>query len=366
VVADDLRTRSGDVDVEIADALEGLGRLLRFLLLHAYRWQLRAAPWTFGLLYILFSRLKWMRTLGGVALGVLGGRSLCRFVQASDPDLVVSTYPPATAVLGQLKSRRRVACPVHAVVTDIGGLAFWIHPSVEQHYVMDESCVAEADALVGVGRATCVSPLVGRDFFDAPTSEEARHSLAVADGQRLIVVSGGGWGVGDLDGAVRAALTVTDSRVICLAGRSEKTRTSLQLAFARNGRVSVWGFTDRMSALLAAADVLVHSTGGMTCLEALASGCSIVAYGAPPGHARLTARTMSSLGLVREAKTPQQLSQVLQEVLHLPGRVDARRLPDSPSAAALLLTATLREHDNRLPVARPQPATAEVAVDIPQ
>ncbi len=45
----------------------------------------------------------------------------------------------------------------------------------------------------------------------------------------------------------------------------------------------VLGFTDRMPEVLAAADVLVHSTGGVTCLEARAAGTPVVSYGLPVG-----------------------------------------------------------------------------------
>jgi hypothetical protein len=73
-----------------------------------------------------------------------------------------------------------------------------------------------------------------------------------------------------------------------------------------------------MSDLLAAADVLVHSTGGVTCLEALARGCPIVAYGAPPGHAPLLASHMAALGLVNHARTPTELKAALMTSARLP------------------------------------------------
>jgi hypothetical protein len=82
--------------------------------------------------------------------------------------------------------------------------------------------------------------------------------------------------------------------------------------------VTVLGFTTSMSDLLAAADVLVHSTGGVTCLEALASGCPIVAYGAPPGHAPLLARRMAALGLVDDARTPSELKAALMASARIP------------------------------------------------
>ena len=75
--------------------------------------------------------------------------------------------------------------------------------------------------------------------------------------------------------------------------------------------MTVLGFTDRMSDLLAAADVLVHSTGGVTCLEAMARGCGIVAYRPPPGHSPLLAREMSRLGLLVHARSPAELRAAL-------------------------------------------------------
>ena len=69
----------------------------------------------------------------------------------------------------------------------------------------------------------------------------------------------------------------------------------------------VYGFTDRMPELLAAADVLVHSTGGVTCLEAQAAGTPVVSYGLPVGHARLNTRAMAALHLLRLANDTDQL-----------------------------------------------------------
>ena len=68
-------------------------------------------------------------------------------------------------------------------------------------------------------------------------------------------------------------------------------KASSARAFADEPRVHVYGFTDKMPELLAAADVLVHSTGGVTCLEAMAAGHAgrlLRAAGRPraPEHAR--------------------------------------------------------------------------------
>ena len=67
-----------------------------------------------------------------------------------------------------------------------------------------------------------------------------------------------------------------------------------------------------MPQLLAAADVLVHSTGGVTCLEAKAAGTPVVSYGLPVGHARLNTRAMATLDLLRLANNTDELREHVQ------------------------------------------------------
>ncbi len=105
-----------------------------------------------------------------------------------------------------------------------------------------------------------------------------------------------------------------------------------------------------MNDLLAAADVLVHSTGGVTCLEALARGCPIIAYGAPRGHAPTLARAMAALGLLVDARSRADLRIALAVDRERAGGVLAH--PDT--AADLVLAADARVTARaRARVARP-------------
>ena len=94
---------------------------------------------------------------------------------------------------------------------------------------------------------------------------------------------------------------------MCLAGRNEHLADRLRSDFAGDERVHVYGFTDRMPDVLAAADVLVHSTGGVTCLEAMAAGTPVVSYGLPVGHARINTRAMAALDLLLLANDTDEL-----------------------------------------------------------
>jgi hypothetical protein len=169
------------------------------------------------------------------------------------------------------------------------------------------------ERIAGAGSARLVRPLISSEFLDERAQSDSRRVLGLPEHGRMVVVSGGGWGVGDIEGAVREIASIPDvSAIVCLAGRNEQLRRRLGEDFASERRVHVYGFTERMPEILAAADALVHSTGGVTCLEAKATGTPVISYGLPVGHARLNTRAMADLGLLRLANDTRELREQVQ------------------------------------------------------
>src|SRR5262245_27752843 len=337
VLADDLVRRSPSAEVEVRDVLAELPGPLRWFLNDAYRWQLTAAPWQCGLLFGRPRRVDLLRWLARSALSLAGSRSVLRLVRRDAPDVVVSTWPPATLILGSLRLRGKVRVPACATITDFAGLELWADKGVDLHLVMHESLVPGVERVAGRGSACPVSPLVAPEFHEPRSRVEARRALGLPGEGTVVVVSGGGWGVGDLAGAVTTALG-TEATVVCLAGRDPANRERLEATFAEEPRVQVLGFTQTMSDLLSAADMLVHSTGGVTSLEALARGCPVVAYGAPRGHARLLSREMASLRLVEHARSAAELRAALLAA----GSRSKVTLAQGADAASLVLAAMPR------------------------
>ena len=91
---------------------------------------------------------------------------------------------------------------------------------------------------------------------------------------------------------------------MCLCGRNAELREQLEHDFAGDARVRVEPFTDEMPDWLAAADALVHSTGGLTVLEAMMRGCPAISYGWGRGHVRAHNRAFVRFGLAQVATTP--------------------------------------------------------------
>jgi UDP-N-acetylglucosamine:LPS N-acetylglucosamine transferase len=304
-------------------------------------------PWMFDVQYWLITRFAPTRWLMHHLSYALGARGLMRAIERYRPDVVVSTYPGVTAVLGMLRENRRLAIPVQSAITDLAGLRYWAHPGVDLHFVTHPESIEEVERLVGPGSVEWTRPPISRDFLMPRTRAAAREALGVAAHARLVLVSGGGWGIGDLEGAIDAALSGEDTQVVCIAGRNEPARERLEQRYADNERVRVLGFTEQMSDWMAAADAMVHSTAGLTVLEAHIRGCPVVSYGFSAGHLRANNAAFERFGLAEVARSEHELVTSLRHLTR------ERRSPDSsfaslPSIASRVLTAR--------PRIKPQPA----------
>jgi len=152
----------------------------------------------------------------------------------------------------------------------------------------------------------------------------------------VVIVSGGGWAVGDLEGAAEEALKIPGATVVCLCGRNDELRERLAERFAGESRVVVEGYTERMPDWFAAADALVHSTAGLTVLEAIMRGCGVVSYGWGIGHVRVNNQAFTRFGLAEVAGSRQELPAALRRSLAHRPAVDGY-FAGLPSAASAVL-----------------------------
>ncbi len=330
-------------EVKVIDGLAAMGPFLRPVVEDGYRVQLRFFPWTYTVVYWLLEHVLPIRALTRKLLCTFGSRPLARAIAAERPDVVVSTYPAVTVVLAHLRRRGAVACPTVATITDLTGLFFWAQPGIDMHLVMYGESMPSVERIAGRGSVRLVRPLISAEFLRPRCPLEARRALGLPADGRMVVVSGGGWGVGDIAGAVREFTKAREvTSIVCLAGRNEQLAARLRASFVAEPRVHVYGFTDRMPDLLAAADVLVHSTGGVTCLEARAAGTPVVSYGLPVGHARLNTRAMAQLELVRLARDTDELREHVEATFTGPAEDEPGTEPAADHAVDAVLQAPRR------------------------
>lgn len=333
-----LRRECPDVEIFIDDALAVMGRSVRAASESAPRVVFFRGEWLWDLGYTLFAGYAPTRRLSQRALEAFGSAGLLRLVAERRPAVVVSLFPQSTEVLGRERASGRLGVPLCAGITDVAALWYWATPGADVHLVTHPESVAEVHRIAGADAdVRCVHGFTDPAFLEARSRAAARTALSLPASGKLVVVSGGGWGVGRVGEAIDVALGLPDvGHVVCLCGRNEKLRSGLSSRHAREPRVRVEGFTDRMPDWLAAADVLVHSTGGLTVLEAQMSNCPAISFGWGRGHVRKHNEGFRRFGLARVADSPEELAAVLAQELCDPTvkRFDFSSLP---SAASVVL-----------------------------
>lgn len=266
----------------------------------------------------------------------VGRRGLLTAIRRERPVVVVSTYPGSSEILGRLRRAGELGVPVVSAITDLASLRYWAHPGVDLHLLTHPESAAEVRSVAGsAARAVAVHGLTDPAFRNPASPAEARRRLGLPAEGATVVVSGGGWAVGDLRGAVDGALAARAGTVVVLCGRREDVRARLRMRYADVPAVRVWGFTDRMADLLAAADVLVHSTAGLTVLEALMCGCRVISFGWGRGHIRANNRAYERFGLAAVAPTRAALGVALTAALGSPRASPWQ--PELPDAGRLIL-----------------------------
>jgi processive 1,2-diacylglycerol beta-glucosyltransferase len=342
--------------VDFLDAVPARGgRLVRF----GYEWQLKLAPWAYEATYRMWFALPFMTAPLIGLVGLLTTRRLRQWAKRTDADVIVSTYPLASLAFGRMRQRGKIGVPVVTFITDFAVHPLWTHPGVDLHLTVHPQAARAAAARVG-GRAEAPGPLVPERFrAGRPDRAEARARLGLPQDRPIVLLVAGSWGVGDMERTFEEVADAGQFVPLAVCGNNDRLRRRLA---AKNAGL-VLGWTDEMPALMAAADVLVENAGGLTCMEAFASGLPVLTYRPIAGHGRGNAMDMARAGVAAYVGPTEELVPALAGAVSEDGaaRASAAREMFRGDAAADVIAEAARAGDVVVALERPRrPAAARI------
>ncbi|MFJ2827279.1 glycosyltransferase [Streptomyces sp. NPDC087263] len=283
-----------------------LGRLVR----DGYHRMLVQAPWAYQRVYRSTERAGG----GGPLAAVLLRTAEERMLGALHPDTgaVVSTYPGASRVLGNLRLRGRLAAPVLTYLTDFSVHPLWVADGVDVHLAAHAVPAAQARA-AGARNVRVGGPVVDPRFRPGSARERdaARARFGLPENAPLALLVAGSWGVGPVR---QVALELRDCGAavpVVVCGRNETLAERLRA----DGIEHAYGWVDDMPALMHAADVLVQNAGGLSSLEAFATGLPVASYRCIPGHGLTNAAALEEAGAAVWIRDPADLKSVLCDLI---------------------------------------------------
>ena len=163
-------------EAEVRDFLEsapfGIGKALS----KGYEAELRHAPWAYELAFKMWFWFPFLLAPLAWVLTFFTRKKILLWVRDTHADIVVSTYPVATQVLGELRrranrrwrNRNGLRVPVVNFITDFGFHPFWAHRGIDVNLAVPPSTVEAVGRRTGRPSVAC-GPLV------APSSWWRRH-----------------------------------------------------------------------------------------------------------------------------------------------------------------------------------------------
>jgi UDP-N-acetylglucosamine:LPS N-acetylglucosamine transferase len=293
--------------VDLVDLL-AIGPFLR----GAYRTQIHRFPITWDWLLDFCAHPSATRAATGAIMGA--ARDLEGLV-GPDTVAVVSTYPLASQVIGRMRTTGRLTVPAVTYLTDMSVHPLWISPGIDHHLALHPVAAAQATAH-GARGVTVTGPLVAPAFTPATPERKwlARRRFGLPEDERIALVVTGSWGVGQFGRTAGDILATGHALPVVACGGNDAARERL----GRTAECLALGWIDDMPSLLHAADVVVQSGGGMTTLEALASGVPVITYRALAGHGRMSAAALEEAGWVLWARDRVELGYLLRHPLAVP------------------------------------------------
>jgi UDP-N-acetylglucosamine:LPS N-acetylglucosamine transferase len=199
------------------------------------------------------------------------------------PDLIVPVFATGAGAAARLK-QEGVTAPSVVIMTDSFAHQMWVHEHTDLFLVTSAAAAESVRRYWPEAPVEIMTAPVRPEFYAAPSRAEARRRLGVPDGATCALLMSGAWGLGPLDQAARA-LAVDGIWTLAVAGTNRTMEASLAKVAADHPKVIPFGYTDQVPVLMAAADVVVTSSGD-TCREARTLGRGIILIDVVPGHGR--------------------------------------------------------------------------------
>jgi processive 1,2-diacylglycerol beta-glucosyltransferase len=206
-------------------------------------------------------------------------KKLVRLVLDMKPDVVISTHFFASEVIADMKSKRVTDTKLVTVITDFRVHAWWLAEGTDYYVVASEDVRRELlarkiDPSIVKVMGIPVEPVFSKQL----DRKNIFNATALKDDLFTILVIGGGFGVGPIEGIVKVLAQIKRNlQAVVICGRNEelvknieKLRDELKL------NIKVTGFVDNVYEYMEISDVLISKSGGITVSESLAKDIPMV------------------------------------------------------------------------------------------
>ncbi len=203
------------------------------------------------------------------------------------PDAVICTHFLPAELFSRWKRKGKFHKPVWVVITDFDVHMLWVHKRMSGYCTASEEVAWRLqDRGIDVKDIHVTGIPIMPAFAEQYSRPECARLLGVDPEKPTLLLMAGGAGMATVIRFVRRLMSIDGTfQVIALAGRNVRMLSELQkLAAGHHGRLFPLGYTNTIERVMAASDLAITKSGGLTTSECLAMGLPMLVVAPIPGQ----------------------------------------------------------------------------------
>jgi processive 1,2-diacylglycerol beta-glucosyltransferase len=248
---------------------------------------------------------------------------LYRLIRNYDPHVVVMPHPFTCIMASALREKGYLRnATLISIITD-----YTIHPYEEltdvDYYVLAAPQFAYEAIKRGIPEEKLLTygiP-VRPSFYKKKDKKQAREELGWGNRSTLMVM-GGSMGNGDIKDMISGIDSLPqDIQIACVCGKNKRIYNAIESMRLQKPLYN-YGYTDRISDMMDASDVLISKPGGLTSSEAFAKNIPMVIFSPIHGQEDYNMEFFVNMGLAMRVSEFVSSDEVLFQMLHSPWRLE--------------------------------------------
>ncbi|MFA5256356.1 MAG: glycosyltransferase [Candidatus Omnitrophota bacterium] len=330
------------VEVTLIDALDYTNKFFKWSYLQIYLLMVNKLPTFWGLSYYLTDLpfvdlfVSYIRRINNWA----NSKKLVNYILDTKPDVIISTHFFASEVIADMKHKSLMLSRLVTVVTDYKLHAWWVCEGTDSYIVASEDTRRDLEGRkVDPAKIKVMGIPVEPVFSKTLDRPKIFKETGLRDDLFTILVIGGGFGVGPIEGIVNVIRRIPrELQTVVVCGHNEelvRKINSLKDEYKLN--MKVLGFIDNVYEYMDISDILISKSGGITVSESLAKEIPLVVIspilGQETGNSSFLVRNNAAVKVKRLDDLKTALEDLISDPIKLDKMKEAIKKIKKPYAA---------------------------------
>ncbi len=323
--AEALNTKAKDyfpqADIRLFDALDYTSPLFKRTYPMIYLFLVNHCPWLWGVFYYFldnryidkFARIFRRNT------NSFYGKAFINFLLDEKPDLILTTHFLPNELVSFLKKRYRFQTILITCITDYYPHAWWRDSGVDLYIAPSRDLKPRLIQLgISEERIIVIGIPIHPVFGEKNDKVLTRQKLGISTNPFTILITSGGFGVGPIKKLVNSLKHVmTPLQILVICGNNPKLQNELtELTNKTIHNIHIYGFIQNMHEFMAASDIMLSKSGGLTSTEAMAIGLPLITLKPIPGQESGNCEFILKNKAGIRIKTVREARKVLEKLLN--------------------------------------------------